>query len=233
MKIIKDKEILRHENKLKKLADKIVKYKSKKYAHTIIVKLEVKYQKLDRYLNEKIAQRLISENSEFKIKAEENISLLKNPKVIFKTSQRDMSITGSHAIDMIGRIHNNGHIYCDTKRINFSIFSSFSSYQFPASFKGNIDCLGNIILSKSSTGVEYRGVIPLSFEGYITEKGLISIQIKDKEIETFSKGTNFISRIVSSYIFENDKTEKKFNRNKEALLKDILLLRNELKKALQ
>ncbi len=229
LKMIKDKEIQKQELKLKKLADKIASYQSKNYAHTIIVKLEVKYQELERELNEKIAQRLIQEDKSFATLAEENVRLIQIPKIVFKTSKRDMSITGSHAIGMKGRIHNNGHIYCDTKRINFSLFSGLSSYQFPTAFKGNIDCLGNITLSKSGTGFQYRGIIPLSFEGSVNDQGKISITMKDKEIEYHSKGTNFVSRIVSSYIFKDQKTEQKFYTNKEILLYEIRQYRDKLR----
>jgi len=91
-----------------------------------------------------------------------------------------MSITGSHATVLKGRIHENGHIYCQTEKTNFPIFNIFSEFTFPSAFKGKVDCLGNVHLMKSETGMALIKSLPKQLEGLITEDGNITIETAER-----------------------------------------------------
>jgi hypothetical protein len=228
MKLIRDKEIIKKEKKIREIEAKIVNYRKSRVSRSIIVKWELKYQELNNYLNNRLNERLILEDDSYKDFSKKNIKLLRNNKIIFKTSRNGVSITGTHATVLKGKIHKNGHIYCQTEKTNFPIFTMFSQFSFPSAFKGRIDCLGNVRLMKSETGMALIKNLPKKLEGLITEDGIITIKTTEREGDIFSNGSYMISRIVSTYAFEDEQTEQEFFSNRNDLLGMIKDYKNKI-----
>ncbi|MCU4176277.1 hypothetical protein [Carboxylicivirga sp. N1Y90] len=214
---IKNKKITKIDSKLKKLATKISKYEKIRMPRTTIVRLKKKHTEIDTELNKLIARRLLIENNDFNVLANKSYELLKNGNLVFKTTAQQMSLTGTHATELKGRLHRNGHIYCYVKKTNFPILNFFSEYSFPSSFDGNIDCLGNITLTKSSTDYALFNRVPTKLEGEITSKGKVKVYTTKRDQDWLFGGKHVISQIISEYTFWNNKAENEFFENKKKL----------------
>lgn len=171
---------------------------------TTIVRLKKKHAEINTELNRLITRRLLIENNNFNKLANESYKLLKNGSLKFKTTAQQMSATGNHTTELRGRLHRNGHIYCDVKKTNFPILNFFSEYSFPSSFEGNIDCLGNVILKKSATDYALFKRVPTKLEGEITTNGRIRVNATECDQDWLFRGKHVISQITSDALtFKN------------------------------
>ncbi|MCG8580585.1 MAG: hypothetical protein MI866_11735, partial [Bacteroidales bacterium] len=125
--------------------------------------------------------------------------------------------TGTHTTELRGRLHRNGHIYCDVKKTNFPIFNFLSDYSFPSSFDGDIDCLGNVILKKNATDYALFKRVPTRLEGEIKAKGKIQVWATERDQDWLFGGKHIISQIVSEYTFKDSIYENEFFDNKKKL----------------
>lgn len=228
MNLIEEKELIKKEEKLNKIESRIAKYEKDRMPNSVIIKWKLKFQKLNNYLNKCIIQRLIAEDESIKKIAKQNVELLKCSKLVFKTSRNGISFTGSHVTLLEGSIHENGHIYCEAKKTNLSIFNPFSQFSFPSAFNGCMDCLGNITLTKSETGTAFINTLPTKLEGEISDDGMVLIKTTERESELLGSRNYFISRIVSSYVFDSEIIRNEFFRNKEKLINLVVEYRKKI-----
>lgn len=215
---IKDRQIIRRSTKLRRLSEKISIYEKKGMNFSSAFNYKNKFSELSNELYRLVAQRLIKEDPTFKELATENTSLLKNSYLLFKTTVQQMSLTGTHATELRGRLSQNGHFYCSVKKTNLPIFNIFSPYAYTSEFIGKIDCLGNVILQKKATRHALFKRVPSKFYAEIKENGEVRLLTIDCDGDfLLTGGKNIISKIISEYSFTNLKVQSEFQRRKKQL----------------
>jgi hypothetical protein len=205
------------EKKLDIEKSRLKKIETAHYSNQSIIEAKQNIELINDELNQTICSILEIESQDFRKIAIENYSYLSTDRIVFKTYKKDMSISGSYAETMKGKLHKNGHIYCFTESTNFP-GNPFAKYMFPSTIEGKIDCIGNVSLKTTKTDWAIFDRVPSQMEGIIGDLGSIKIRTTEKENDFFSNGMHVVSRIISSYFFKTKEHEINFHMNRKILL---------------
>ncbi|PKQ63816.1 hypothetical protein BZG02_07265 [Labilibaculum filiforme] len=200
-------------NGLKEFGDSIITY----------IRYKQKEIELKNTINQLLAPLLEANNPEFRQIANENYELLKNLNFQLKTRTLAGSVFGYYSSELQGNINQNGVVYCRTKKSNFPIINLFASFEFTSLYKGEVDCLGNIILRTAKLDGAFIKTIPSTFTGTIQKNGkdiLVETNVCDND---FTLGGKIIIYEIVGNPFgkQNDKKDLFFSNKKK--LEHILL----------
>ena len=219
---------------IKKLNKKLIKYSDelevcvkKNKSRKLFLKLKKQQIDTDREISRLIVGILDDSNENFRRVADKNYKLLYNNNFKFKTTQKGMSLFGTHASLLDGYIHDNGFAYCQTKKTNFPLFSLFADFEYPSRFEGFIDCLGNILLEVKQTKYGCEKRVPMAFDSRIFNNGKIILDTTDLDPDFFSEGKHIISNIIGSPFAHKEDELLLFLENKRILINMINDFRNE------
>lgn len=216
------------EKKYSKLCTKLGGLDEFGESRSIFVRYKQEEIALKNTINKLLAPVLEESNDEFKRIANENYALLKNLNFQLKTRTIAGSIFGYYSSELQGNINANGVVYCRTKKSNFPIINLFASFEFSSKYKGEIDCLGNIILRTVSVGGALIKNLPSSFTGDVQNNGkdiLVETNVRDNDFTL--GGKMIISEIVGNPFGKQIDKKKQFFANKKRLEQIIDEYRND------
>ncbi len=184
-----------------------------------------KLEEMERNFIRELRLYLEKNDSQFKALAEENLRLLENPSITYKTVSYTFSPVGTYTGYFKGHIDDRGYAHCQLAKTNFGVYP-LSQLDYVSLYTGKIDYLGYIELKASQISSALFYTRPRVYRGHVTKGGVIVLKVDKTQIEMIS-GHVVIGKLIGLH-FADDNDALVFNENRRKMLEMINILRRQL-----
>ena len=164
---------------------------------------------------EKLRKWLEETNGEFRSLAQENLSLLAQDKVVYKTKSHTYSPVGTYSAYFTGKIQPDGYAHLELKKTNIGVYP-LAKHDYVGKYLGHIDYFGNIELKPVKIESALVFTRPRSYEGYVNDKGVIVLNVVKRDLEVLT-GHVVISGMIGLHFSDEDRREKFFSNRRRLM----------------
>ncbi|MEI6349235.1 MAG: hypothetical protein WCP69_14905 [Bacteroidota bacterium] len=173
-----------------------------------------------------IMDYLEQNNKPYQVIVQENFDLLINDKIEFVVMSEQSGFFSSHAVEMKGKVHDNGYFYGNTSQTDATIFRITNNF-YPLCYKGVINYLGESELHVVKKKFKLFGSrVPQKYIGSIDYNGNVTMET----VESFWEvdGCIYVTSIIADLFSGNLEKRGKFLTNKEQINEMIIDVKQNL-----